>query len=114
MGTLKLTIQQNGSSNLKTTMVLDGVQIGFEFFYNGFSDRWQMNLLNPQTLDPFLSGLGLTLGTDLLGPYRYLGDQNLIPPGPLWVLDIEGLGNDPTKDSFLEGRSALLYQTQNS
>ena len=112
MDTLKIEVQQNGGTNLKTTLVLDGIQIGFEFFWNGFTGRWNFNLLNPTTSDPFLSGLGLCLGTDLLGPYRYLEDQGLIPPGPLWVQDIAGTGTDPTKDSFSSGNAALFYQTQ--
>jgi hypothetical protein len=111
MSTLKIEVQQNQSRNLRITLLLDDVRVGFEFFWNGFSGLWNFNVLNPATLEPVISGLGLSLGTNLLGPYAYLIDQGIIPPGVLWVQDIAGLGVDPGLDSFVNGEAVLFYQT---
>lgn len=96
------------SSNLRYTIVLDGVQIGFTFFTNQHSDSWFFNIETVNFV-PVVAGLGLSVGSDLFFPYRSLGDA--IPPGILYCVDLTGAGTDPKVNSFENKTHILRYMT---
>ena len=105
----QIPVYQTDGNSVKSSVVLDNVRVGFRFYWNGFSNRWHMDLLDPITETPFLAGLGLSCGVNLLARHRYLVDQDLIPPGSLFVQNLTGSGVDPTQDGFSSGNYILVY-----
>ncbi len=67
--------------------------------------------LSPVPPDPVtgagsvLRGIALACGLDLLFPYRHLD----VPPGPLFVQDLDAVGADPDAKGFSDKRFALVY-----
>lgn len=105
----QIPIVTTTGNSVKSTMILDNVRLGFRFYWNGFSDRWYMDILDPITEVPFLAGLGLSLGVNLFARHSYLVEQGKLPPGSLFVLDLTGTGIDPKKAGFSTGDYTLIY-----
>ena len=86
MTILELPVQSGNpdigfSSNFAYTILLEDVQFGLTFKTNKPDDSWFMDI-STVNFEPVVLGLGLAVGSDLLFPYRSLGD--LIPPGILY------------------------------
>jgi hypothetical protein len=101
------------SSNYAYTTFLEGVQIGFRFYTNKPSDAWFFDITDVN-FNPLVAGLGLSVGLDLLFPYRSLG-ADVIPPGILYCADLraqgDGPGFDPTVSAFENKTHQLRYVT---
>jgi len=101
--------EEGFSSQFSYTIILEGRRHGLRFYTNGIDGLWYFDLTDTN-FDPVVVGLGLSVGVDLLFPYRHLSD--LVPPGVLYCVDLSGVGSDPTTDSFLEtGTHLVRYMT---
>ena len=96
------------STNFRYTVFLEGTQFGLVFYTEKPDDQWFFDLTTVN-FEPVVAGLGLSVGLDLLFPYRSLGEA--IPPGILYCVDLSGEGNDPTVESFQNGTHVLRYMT---
>jgi len=98
-------VQPSGTeTRYEAAVVLERRRWRFAFFTNTTDDAWYFDL-RADDGSPLVLGLGLSLGVDLLAPYRHLD----VPPGFLFVVD-QGLGGrDPDVAAFAEQRAALLY-----
>jgi hypothetical protein len=105
MSVLELTVQPRPDvSHYDVSFDLDGGRFSFSFYTNAASGGWSFDL-SADGGEVLVRGLALTLGTDLLHPYRYKD----VPPGILWVRDRGLNGRDPGPLDFVEGRAALYY-----
>ncbi len=103
MSVLEITVQPTAEvSHFATSVLLDGQRYKLAFYTNKVDQAWYLDI------NEVVFGVGLSVGVDLLYPYRYLGDA--IPPGILWVVDKGGLsGRDPDLTAFVEKRASLYY-----
>jgi len=76
----------------------------FVFWTNTQDGGWFFDLYDASD-NPLVLGLGLSVGVDLLYPYRYLD----VPPGILWVEDVAQTGADPGLTAFADGDAILYY-----
>lgn len=83
---------------------LDGIEYQFRFVFNTRSHRWHMDLRDSLGA-ALVTGLRVTAGVDLIAPL--VGET--VPPGQLFVVDDEGIGEDPDRFSFL-GAYRLIYR----
>ncbi len=79
---------------------LEGIVYKFRFNYNRRADSWVMFIGDE------LSGVRVVGGIDLLKQYHHLD----VPPGELTILDLDGLGREPTKDTW--GDRIILQYTE--
>jgi hypothetical protein len=83
---------------------LNGTVYTFPFRWNARDDHWFIDIvLNGETL---LSGLKLVTISDLLQSSRRIAS---LPPGRLFVVDLDDLGRDPDADLFGE-RIVMRYE----
>lgn len=107
---IEITVQPAPTvSRFETSLVLESRRWTFVFYTNTQDDSWSMDLIGDDQL-PRVRGLGLSTGVDMLHPYRALD----VPPGALFINDIEGTGRDPTISSFADEEAALYYLTSDS
>lgn len=105
MSLLQLTVQPRADvSHYDVSFDLDGSRYSFAFYTNAASGGWSFDL-GADGGEVLIEGLALTLGTDLLHPYRYKD----VPPGELFVRDRGLDGRDPGPLDFVEGKAALYY-----
>ena len=105
MATVEITVQPTGEeTHHETSVVLDGARYFFAFYTNAADNGWNFDLENDDGTS-VARGLALSVGANLLFPYRHLS----FPPGRLWVLDKNLVGDDPSIDSFKNATHALLY-----
>jgi len=91
------------TSTFTQNVVLDGVEYVFSFRWNGRVSRWFFSVGSPD-------------GTVLAGWQKVVADVPLLqryatgdlPPGDLWIYDLEGNGTDPGLRD-LAGRMLLVY-----
>jgi hypothetical protein len=77
--------------------VLEGRKFKVQISWNSSRQVWYMNLsliINPEEFT--INGKALLMGKELLEPYGY----KHILPGELWVVDVGGIGTDPTYEGF--------------
>lgn len=96
------------TSNFGYNVLLEGVQFRLTFYTNKPEDNWFFDISDADGT-PAVMGLGLSVGLDLLFPYRSLGD--VIPPGVLYCVDLSGNGSDPTVDAFENETHVVRYMT---
>lgn len=65
----KIPLNPNAQS---FTTVLNGVEYGLTFKWNGDYDGWTLDIDDVNN-DPLVHGIGLMTGADLLEQYQYLG-----------------------------------------
>lgn len=130
MAVLKLKPQTKGENGLASTHYepiyeLDGQSYGFRLYtritelFDSPSDEWCFDIFDPDSLDTIVAGIKLTVGPDLLYPYKLAYP---VPQGVLFVNDLHSLrfdpvtqtfsgdkGEDPKRDGFLEDNYELLY-----
>lgn len=103
---VEITVEPYAEAQLlryTTSVRLDGQRYTFRFYASKVDRLWYFDI------EDAIYGVGLSVGVDLLFPYRYLGTA-LIPPGILWVAD-KGLdGSDPDLSAWTERRASLHYQ----
>lgn len=105
MSTLSLPVQPTGTeTHHRVAYVLDRRRYRFSFYTSTVDDAWFFNLANDDG-SVVINGIALASGVDLLHPYRHLA----VPPGPLWVHDVDLRGADPDLRAFAEGRAQLRY-----
>jgi hypothetical protein len=82
------------------TTQLGATTYQFNLYWNDRSNVWLMDLVNPTTQTPIVTGLALVLGADLLAPYS-LGIGSLI------VIDETGTHTEATVTSL--GTTTNVY-----
>ncbi len=96
-------------TKVSQTMILDGVRVQLDTYRNKYDNSWYLDLFDGQG-NAIFSGVALTVGLDLLYPYRYKAG---VPPGILMVQDQSGEPfDDPTLDSFNNDDAIILYITE--
>lgn len=83
-------------------VVLDNVEFILTFDFNQRADSWYIGFGADQSV---LAGIRISGNEDILKPFHHLE----VPPGILSVLDLDGLGREPTKDNFGD-RVILTYE----
>lgn len=82
------------------TVQLGTVTYQVNLYWNDRSSVWLMDLFNPTTQAPIVTGLALTLGADLLAPYS-------LGIGSLMVIDETGTHTEATLTSL--GSTTNVY-----
>lgn len=85
---------------------LDGTVYDLSFRWNPRDEHWMLDISNAGVLA--VAGIKLVVSTDLLARDRRLDG---IPPGRLFVADLDGLDRDPDDTLFGE-RVMLRYETE--
>lgn len=102
---LKIAVQPRPEvTHFDTVLSLDRERWLFSFYTNSFDDSWYFDVREPDRT-PVALGLSLSVGTDLLFPYRHLH----VPPGALFLLDHQRSGRDPRVNDFAEELYDLVY-----
>lgn len=97
---------QSGTDAFTQTVDLDGSLYSLAFRWNARDERWMLDVLSAGA--PIISGVKLVTGDeDLLGRDRRIAG---LPPGRLFVDDLDDLGRDPNEDLFGD-RVLLKYET---
>ena len=87
--TLNATTRITGPA-IRFRTLLEGVWYGFALTYDDRDLRWRLTITDVVgTLQ--VDGLRVVEGRDLLAPFHHLA----VPPGQLYVEDVEGLGRPP-------------------
>ncbi len=101
----RITVQPTADdTHFVTAVTLERRRYFFEFYGNAVDGAWYFDLRN-EDASSSANGLALSVGVNLLFPYRHLD----FPPGVLLIFDKGLNGNDPDLDAFQDGRAALYY-----
>jgi len=92
-------------------MVIDmgGIEYTLHFNYNRVSQTWIMDVHDANDV-PFINGIPLVTGTDLLGQFRYMGIGGGLPVVTMTI----GLGHSPDEIPTYENLgvdSHVYYKT---
>jgi uncharacterized protein DUF6983 len=98
MNLVQLPLTTDCPQSFKTQ--LGNTTYQFNLIWNDRSSVWMMDIINPITQAPIVSGIALVLGADLLEPYA-------LEIGALVLVDETGTGSEATLTSL--GASVSLY-----
>lgn len=102
-------------THVRLVRQLDDLTVQLDFktgkFIDGSTDPsvglWYLDIYDAVGT-PVVLGLGLSVGVDLLYPYRY---RDGVPPGKLFVSPESDVGYvDPVLDSFVQGTHSIWYE----
>lgn len=104
---IRIKVQvRDTDQHLAQVVVLDSSQYQLDTYNNKYDGRWYLDL-HDSLGNPVVRSIGLVAGIDLLYPYRaYAG----VPPGKLFVRLTDGQLDDPTLDTFSQGKAVFYYQ----
>ena len=105
MSLMRISVRHGDTQSRTQSTALDGVRYRLSFYYNKPADFWTLDIAD-STDTALVSGLRLTLGVDLLEPFKYkIG----FPQGQLFVYDTSRTDTEPGRDDFDE-RCLLFYR----
>lgn len=100
----------NGDSpNIVKTYTLEGTAYDFRFKWNSMSECWHCFV--GRAGQPPSCKFKLTVGSDLLAPYKY---SSSVPDGVLYLYDLISLYGKPGRDNLgVDKQFRLVYYNSN-